>query len=75
MASAWVSRDPGPQYVQRRWLTSAIVILLGLLVGGVLMPGFATSVFWLGALAVGAVLIARQSLRPLLVTAGETDDG
>jgi hypothetical protein len=75
VASAWVSRDPGPQYVQRRWLSSAIVILLGSLVGGVFMPGFSTSVFWLGALAVGAVLVARQSLRPLLVTAGEADDG
>lgn len=75
VASAWVSRDPGPQYVQRRWLSAATVILLSLLAGGALIPGLATSVMWLGAFAVGAVLVGRQSLRPLLMTAGEADDG
>ena len=75
VASAWVSRDPGPQYVQGRWLIAALGILIALLVGGVLMPGFATSVLWLGTLAVASVLVARLSLRPLLATAGEVNGG
>lgn len=75
VATAWVSRDPGPQFVQRRWWVLALLILVAAGLAGLWRPEFATSFLWLGLLAVVAVVIARMSLKPLLETAGEVDGG
>jgi hypothetical protein len=74
VAAAWVSRDPGPQYVPKRWIAAAVGVLLGLVVMGVALPGAAGSVAWLGPVAVVSLMIARYSIAPLLEKAGELHD-
>lgn len=73
VATAWVSRDPGPQFVQRRWWVLALATLLAAGLVGLRQPELATSFLWLGPLAVVAVMTARLSMKPLLETAGEAD--
>lgn len=75
VATTWVSRDPGPQFVQRRWWVLAALTLVAVALPGISSPALVTSFLWLAFWAVVAITVARLSLHPLLETAGEAEDG